>query len=336
VSYELNIIHQVVQGNLSPLYFPTEISGQAHFYQHLLKVPETSTKQIHAKFGQSAEMPPLIETLDVRLLDHHHPPVFVSLEHNVQMNDKLLGEELLNKVLEELTLPTESITEWYHWQDENGQVHLELYADYSLDTLSFEEKRYHFYQRLFIEQVNVIQQKMLQYVHQAPSRKKAQKYVQDHQQSLLTYAAQVNKQLENTDLEMYSFSDDYILPDVFRHIFLHLQGLIAFIEQQFSQYLNLANTAPRHDVSPSEEKIKTSLSVAQLALLVRLFREVDIFPEQNQNNIFRRLSEVVSSTKQEAISDVSMKAKYYQHDRHTIAVLKDKVIAMLNFLSQVS
>ncbi len=336
MSYELNIIHQVVQGNLSPLYFPTEISGQAQFYQHLLKAPETCTKQIHAKFGRSAEMPPSIETIDVRLLDHHHPPVFVSLEHNVQMNDKQLGEELLNKVFEQLTLPTESVTEWYHWQDENGQIYLELYADYALDTLSFEEKRYHFYQRLFIEQVNVIQQRMLQYVHQAPSRKKAQKYVQDLQQSLLTYAAQVIKHLENTDLQMYSFSDDYTLPDVFKHIFLSLQGLIGFIEQQFSQYLNLANTAPYHDVSPSEEKIKTSLSVAQLALLVRLFREVDIFPDQNQNNIFRRLIGILSSTKQEAISDTSMKGKFYQHDRHTISVLKDKVIAMLNYLNQIS
>jgi len=336
VSYELNIIHQVVQGNLSPLYFPTETSRQAQFYQHLLKVPETCTKQVHARFVLSDKLPPSIETIDVRLLDHHHPPVFVTLEHNVQMNNKQLGEVLLNKVLQQLSLPTESVTEWYHWQDENGQVHLELYADYALDTLSFEEKRYHFYQRLFIEQVNVIQQKMLQYVHEAPSRKKAQKYVQDHQQALLTYAAQLNKHLENTDLEVYSFSGDYILPDVFRHIFLHLQGLIAFIEQQFSQYLNLANTAPRHDVSLSEEKIKTSLSVAQLALLVRLFKEVDIFPEQNQNNIFRRLSGILSSTNQEAISDTSMKAKYYQHDRHTIEVLKDKVIAMLNYLNQIS
>jgi len=335
VSYELNIIHQVVQGSLSPIYFPIEIAGQAQFYQHLLEVPETCTKQIHARIGQSTEIPLSIEELEVRLLDHHHPPVFVTLDHNVQMNDKQLGEELLNKVLEQLSLRIESVTEWYHWQDEDQQVHLELYANYSLDSLGFEEKRYHFYQRLFIEQVNTIQQRMLQHIHQSSSRKKAQKYVQDHQHTLLTYAAQVLRHLGDTDLQMHTFSGDYSLPDVFKSLFLSLQGLIGFIEQQFSQYLNLAKIVPYHDASPSDEKIKTTLSVAQLALLVRLFMEVGIFPKQNQNNIFRRLSEVLSSTKQEAISDVSMKGKYYQHDRHSIGVLKDKVIAMLNYLNQI-
>jgi len=336
VSYEFNVIHQVVQGSLYPLYFPTETSEQAHFYQQLIEIPDTCTKQIHAKFGQFAELPLPIEALEVRLLDHYHPPAFIALNHKVKVNNTQVGEVLLENVLRQLSLRLDSVIEWYHWQDENQQRHLELYSNFALDTLGFEEKRYHFYQRLFIEQVNIIKQRMLQHIHQVPSWKKAQKYVQDHHQTLLTYAAQVIKHLENTDLQMYSFSGDYTLPDVFKHIFLCLQGLIGFIEQQFSQYLNLANNTPNYDAFPGEEKIKTSLSVAQLALLIRLFREVDIFPEQNQNNIFRRLSGILSSTHQEAISDISLRGKFYQHDRHTISVLKDKVIAMLNYLNKIS
>src|SRR5690606_11330362 len=110
---------------------------------------------------------------------------------------------------QQLSLSFESVIEWYHWQDENQQVHLELYANYALDTLNFEEKRYHFYQRLFIEQATIVQQQMLQYIHQVSSRKNAQKYVQDHQQTLLTYATQVMQQLEGSDLQMYAFSGDY-------------------------------------------------------------------------------------------------------------------------------
>ena len=256
MSYEFNIIHQVVQGSLSPLYFPTETSGQSQFYRHLLEAPDSCTKQIHASFGQSANQSPVIEASEIRLLDRYQPPVFVALNHEVQEYDKQVGEVLLDKVLGQLSLNFDSVIEWYHWQDENGQVHLELYANYELDTLSFEEKRYHFYQKLFIEQVNIIQQRMLQYIHQVASRKKAQKYVQDHQQTLLTYTTQVMQHLEETDLQMYSFSGEYTLPDIFKHIFLCLQGLIGFIEQQFSQYLNLANNATYHDLSLSEEKIK--------------------------------------------------------------------------------
>ncbi len=501
MSYEFKIIHQVVHGSLSPLYFPNETLGQAQFYKHLLEVPDACTKQIHARFEQSVEQNPTIEAIDIRLLDRYHPPVFVALNHGIQEYDKQLGEELLGKVLGQLALNFESVIEWYHWQDENQQVHLELYANYALDTLSFEEKRYHFYQRLFIEQASIVQQLMLQYIHQVPSQKKAQKYVQHHQQTLLTYASQIMQHLEDTDLQMYTFFGNYSLSDVFKHIFLSLQELSSFIEQQFSQYLNLTSSVPFHhrvqiasnisgqlttvqkaleqsdidqtlqgilsvffakikalphekasylqlqryqqllqglekivnedylseeklvhvllslnynsdgfvewfinrlkiklevketteekleilyyyqksckqslvqrnisfqsenlnfdhrilgwikeeiaylekkpslttpDLAPIEEKIKTTLSVAQLALLVRLFREVEIFPEQNQNNIFRRLSAILSSTNQEAISDVSLRGKFYQHDRHTISVLKDKVIAMLNYLNKVS
>src|SRR5690606_20418991 len=140
---EFNIIHQVVQGSLSPLYFPTQISEQAHFYQHLLEVPDTCTKQVHTQFGQSAKQNPTIEAIEIRLLDRYHPPVFVALNHEVQEYDKQSGEVLLDKVLQQLSLSFESVIEWYHWQDENQQVHLELYANYALDTLNFEEKRYH-------------------------------------------------------------------------------------------------------------------------------------------------------------------------------------------------
>lgn len=341
MSYELITIHQVVQGNLSPLYFPIEQSEQAHYYQHLLEISETCTKKIHVQFGQSASQNPPIESAEIKLLDRHHPPVFVASNHQVQQYDKQSGEVLLDKVLKELSVSLESVSEWYHWQDENEQVHLELYAEYTLDTLSFEEVRFHFYQRLFIEQTSIVQQQMLQYIHQASSRKKAQKYVQDRQQSLLTYATQVIQHLEDTDLQMYAFSGEYTLSDVLKHIFLSLQELLVFIEQQFSQYLDpssavLEKKADLLATSPNDEKVKTTLSVAQLALLIRLFREVDIFPEQNQNNIFRRISGILSSTQQEAISDISVRGKFYQHDRHTISVLKDKVIAMLNYLNKVS
>ncbi|MDF9799086.1 hypothetical protein OKW21_004349 [Catalinimonas alkaloidigena] len=500
VSYELNIIHQVVQGSLSPLYFPTEPSEQARFYKHLSEVPKTCARQIHARFGQSEDQSLSVESLDIKLLDRYRPPVFVALNHKVQVYEQQAGEVLLDMVLQRLSLASESIIEWYHWQDESGSVHLELYAYYPLDSLSFEERRYHFYQKLLIEQVALVQQKMLNYTFQAASKDVAQKYVQDHQQTLITYARHLMEQLGDTDLLMYTFSGEYSLPDISKHIFLGLQELIGFIEKQFAQYIDIHAAVPYHDhiqilnhlsgqlntvqnalaqseVDPSlhgilsgffvkikglahqkasylqlrkyqqllqglekivnerhfneeelttvlishnfddesfvgwfidrlkvkldiqqtkseklgilyyyqkfckqlpvqyslqtenisanerilgwlreeiaylekypslvseplltinDEKVKTNLSVAQVSLLIKLFLEVDLFPEQNQNNIYRRFSEILSSTQQEEVSAKSLKAKFYQHDQHTISILKDKVIAMLNYLNKIS
>jgi hypothetical protein len=267
VSYELNIIHQVVQGSLSPLYFPTEPSEQARFYNHLSEVPQTCARQIHARFRQSEDQSLSIEFLDIRLLDRYRPPIFIVLNHEVQVYDVHAGEVLLDLVLKRLSLASDSVFEWYHWQDESGSVHLELYAYYPLDSLSFEERRYHFYQKLLIEQVAMVQQRMLQYIHQVPSRKKAQKYVQDHQQTLITYAGQLLAYLDDEEEKVYGFSGEYNLPDVFKLIFLSIEELILFIEQKFVQYLDMHGYISYHNSLISKTELLKKYNAIQAALL---------------------------------------------------------------------
>ncbi len=116
MSYEHNIIHQVVQGGLSPLCFPAEISGQVQFYQHLLKAPETCLKQIHAKFGRSTEMPPSIQNSILHGLAHKEGKgfikIFVREEDNVlkcAIEDNGIGREKALKLKEKAVMKRKSM-----------------------------------------------------------------------------------------------------------------------------------------------------------------------------------------------------------------------------------
>ena len=169
-----------------------------------------------------------------------------------------------------------------------GGIHLELFAQYPLDALTAEECRYYFYQCLLDEQAATIQESMVQHVHHTSSRKEVRKYVQDHQQDLLTYASEVLGHLNEVQAPIYAPVEDYSLPDVYRLIYSNLEALMDFLEQQFSQYLDqTAKVAGIVDPAPLErpsDKIKTNLSVPQIALLLRMFLDpkVDIFPKQNR------------------------------------------------------
>ena len=185
MSYTLSTLEQIVSGNQSPIYFPLTDTEQLSYYQELSAVPTTATRQIYARFKKYSEDQKFaIHTAQARLLDQYHLPVFLNQKHTIHSKG-IEGETLFSLVLEHFSLQPNAVIEWYHWQDEQEQTHLQLYARYPLEALSTEERRYHFFQCLLIEQVASVQQQMSQYVHQATTIKKARKYVRDHLQTLL-------------------------------------------------------------------------------------------------------------------------------------------------------
>ena len=522
MQYELSVFQQILSGSLSPLSFILPPKSPTLWNSYLPNLPTTCTKRVHAQFTQEDNR---LTTQEVQahLLDKHQLPAFLALNHTVHPLEDELGENMLTQILATLSLSEKEVQEWYHWQDEGGTLHLELYARFPLDRLSFEEVRYYHYQSLLSIQVARIQQAMVQTIHRTPSAKKTAKYVQDHQQALLTYTNEVLKYLDEEHPGVYTLSGGYTLPDVYKLIFMNLEELIGFVEQQFTQYLDTTAPVPyRHRVvqaaqllqtlssvepvlsrwSASEDwaasgllsvlqelfnrirqlptdpanylqlryyqkllqgletwvgqedaseeslltllfhlnfnstgllhwfistlqtkltekevvadrlsllyyyrkfckqlsvqqqyayrqgypsveervlswineeitywqqqpvtsesaptadtdeqqsadstplgkhrnKIKTNLSVPQISLLLRMFLDprVNIFPKQNQNNIYCQISRVLQSTRQEDVSEKSLRDRYYKADQHSVAVLKEKVIAMLNYLNGLS
>ena len=259
--YELSVFRHILQGDLSPLYFPTESDLQTAWYeQHLAAVPAFATKQVHARFEVTEGGTLRIASLQVHLLDQHPLPAFVTQEHTVHPSEVVEGEALLLLVLKELSLASEAVIDWYHWQDERAQLHLELYAHYPLDTLSVEEQRYFFYQRLLAEQVATIQERSVRYVHETTSRKKARKYVQDYQRDLLTYADQTQQYTDEDHPNVYARPKDYTLPDVFRLVSSSLEELLDFLQQQFTQYLDAETLAPYHRQTVSASQLSQRLA----------------------------------------------------------------------------
>jgi hypothetical protein len=339
VPYELNVFRRIQQESLSPLYFPLESAEQTAYYDQLDYIPSFATKQVYAQFHALDDLPPVLKSLRVKLLDQHPLPVFVAQNHTVYPNEATAGEDLLSQVLSELPINKESILEWYHWQDERGGLHLELFAQYPLDALTTEGRRYYFYQCLMEQQLAAIQENMVQHVHQTSSRKEVRKYVQDHQRDLLTFASEVLSFLEEAQAPVYAPAEDYSLPDVYRLIYSNLEELLAFLEQQFKQYLDQTAEAAESVVAPtrSEEqpnKIKTNFSVPELSLFIRTLFEVDAFVNQKEKaHVYRHFSRIFDSQQKEDISYNTLRNSQYRPDRHTIVSLKEKVIAMMNFLN---
>ena len=109
--------------------------------------------------------------------------------------------------------------------------------------------------------------------------------------------------------------------------------LLQWLEEEIA-YLNQVGDVAE-PITPASPRIKTNLSVPELSLLIRTFFEVEVLPEQIKANVYRHFSQIFDSVEQEeGISVNTLRDQQYRPSRHTIASLKDKVIAMMNFLNQ--
>lgn len=499
----LRVFRSVVGGNLSPLYYTNNALEQPSWREPLLRIPKEVTRKIYVPFTQT--QPELeLGKVEQQILTPAQMPAFLALNHSVRPYEALPGETLLDFALEQLAIPLEAVQQWYHWQDESGNVHLELYAEFAVETLNQEELRYAYYQQLLREQSQTVEEQLLAMIHGAASAKKARKLLQDHQRALITLSEQVLTKLEENPSAVYTLSNQYTLPDIYKLIYQCLEKLLLFLEEHLGAYLDLSVTVPyrrrlqaQHELEPivenilktltgssitaellavldepfgeikalkassvtyrelyyleqlvqsldqrvdkaadlteervlstlfqinfnssallhylmdqlsdairqaetpqhaqqvlhqarqqfqvwaggetqayrpgyppihqqllrwiedelayrekngvviatesqqeeASKKVKTSLTVPQLALWLRLSSEAGIFPRQNLSNLCRQFSRILHSSGQETLSAESLRGKYYQPDERSIGVLKDKVIAMFNYLNQLA
>jgi hypothetical protein len=86
------------------------------------------------------------------------------------------------------------------------------------------------------------------------------------------------------------------------------------------------------NLSPEIERIPSNMTVAQMALLIRLLRESELLPEQNKAQMFRAFSQLFLSHKGEEFSAHSLRGKYFQQNDHTISIMRERLIEMLDFM----
>ena len=315
--FELDVFQQVIAGPLSPLYFSESSLQQPLWYRPLAEIPTYCIRQIHAHFAERDGQPEL-QQVRAWLLDKHRLPTFLALNHTVHPDQAERGEVMLAQTLEVCSLKKEAVQEWYHWQDEAGQLHLECYVTYPLDRLDLEALRYYYYQSLLATQVAQVRQRMMETVHNTTSAKKTNKYVQDHQQTLLNFTAEVLQYLDEDHPQVYTLSDAYTIPDVYKLVYYSLEELIGFIEEQFTQYLNTQAPVPyRHRVlqashlSQQLATLRLSLSEAAvapglLAVLDEPFEQIQQLSTQTatyvQLRYFRQLLQGLTNWSQRGIS----------------------------------
>lgn len=83
-----------------------------------------------------------------------------------------------------------------------------------------------------------------------------------------------------------------------------------------------------------EDKIQTSLSVAKLALLIRLMILDKIILNRVVAHALRMVVKIFSTAHQENISFGSLETKYHNPDRGTISAVKDMLFRWINILSK--
>lgn len=85
-------------------------------------------------------------------------------------------------------------------------------------------------------------------------------------------------------------------------------------------------------LQPTEEPLLTSLSVAQLALFVRLLVDVGIIETKNQLSLLKKIAAVMRTRKTVSISDESLRSKFYAPQTTAAIIIKEYLLNMMNKL----
>ncbi|AEA42584.1 hypothetical protein [Fluviicola taffensis] len=87
-------------------------------------------------------------------------------------------------------------------------------------------------------------------------------------------------------------------------------------------------------LSNSIEKLKLNCSVNELAVLIRMFSETEILHCKTHRELIELITNHFQTSKVQDISVKSLSNKFYEPDNNSIALVREKLIQMLNRLNQ--
>jgi hypothetical protein len=87
-------------------------------------------------------------------------------------------------------------------------------------------------------------------------------------------------------------------------------------------------------VAENEHKINTSLSVAKLALLIKLLVVDKIIINRTVAPMLRIIAKLFTTLQREDISFGSMETKYHAPDKATISAVRDMLFKWINILNK--
>ncbi len=96
----------------------------------------------------------------------------------------------------------------------------------------------------------------------------------------------------------------------------------------------LLNPYPANADEPVQKnfKLKTDLSVPQLAYFLKLLIETGIIKNKNTLEVIRFTAGIIQTKNTENISWGGLRARFYQPQQHAVETIKDRVISFLNYI----
>ena len=122
------------------------------------------------------------------------------------------------------------------------------------------------------------------------------------------------------------------LPPIREQVGFWICDELSYLEQQV-RLLNLFPVQIIEEVA-KEMKIHTSLSVPQLAMLVKIVEESKLITNKNASDLRRMVSRNFRTDWQETISEESLRNKSYNFERSTVNKVKDKIFDMLDLVNK--
>ena len=103
---------------------------------------------------------------------------------------------------------------------------------------------------------------------------------------------------------------------------------MAFLEKKHQ--LNYISPPMVPAAAKSNSHITTTISVKQLALLIRLFYDCGVIKIENQTELLNRAGANIKTVRKENVSPQNLRARYYNIDENTKTIVKDLLIRMVN------
>jgi hypothetical protein len=114
-------------------------------------------------------------------------------------------------------------------------------------------------------------------------------------------------------------------------------GLAEMLDKWFKEELSLTNEVLHQSILvPAQAIVKNplNLSVAHLACLIRVLREIKLLPEEGMASVFRFVAAHFKTKQQEQISDKSLSKEFYSINQVTAAVVRGKLLEMAEWLNR--
>ncbi|WP_282038192.1 hypothetical protein [Saccharicrinis aurantiacus] len=148
----------------------------------------------------------------------------------------------------------------------------------------------------------------------------AEESTDESRSNMLTQYEKRIQQLPQCTTEQYSYKYESLKSNI-----------LNWIQQELKYTAFKMNTVTtpisnKTIIKPAPEKIKTNLSVPQIACLLRQFMEAKIIQSKTKKETLHIFAQILTSTSSARISGNSLNKKYYNIDDHSAKVVKELIL----------